>query len=89
MQGIMKKNILDNRVAFIVFHQAFLVAMVVSIYAYDYIILRNPSKNEIAYLITSIVCLLVAILSFIAFAKTENIIAKKQRQLRVLDLIYF
>lgn len=84
----MKKNILENRIAFIIFHEAFMIAMVVSIYAYDYIILRNPSRNEIAYLITAIVCLLGAILSFIAYAKTENILARKQTQLRVIDRMY-
>ncbi len=81
----MKRNILDNRVAYIVFHQVLLVAMVVSIYAYDYVTLRNSNKNEVVYLITSIFCLLGAVLSFIAFAKTENILAKKQKQNRVLD----
>ncbi len=84
----MKKINLENRITYVVFHQAFIVAMVVSLYAYDYTILHNPNRNEIAYLVIAIVCMLGSILSFIAYAKTENIMAKKQNQLRAIDRAY-
>lgn len=84
----MKKSLLENRIGFVVFHQAFVMAMTVSVYAYDYSLVKNPNRNEIGYLITAILCLLGAILSLIAFTKTETMIAKKQKQLRPIDRTY-
>ena len=84
----MKKSLLENRVAFVVFHQAFMIAATISVYAYDYVLVKNPDRNEIGYLIMAIVCLLEAVLSLIAFTKTETMLAKRQKQLRVIDRTY-
>lgn len=84
----MNEYIVENRGTHIVFHEAFMIAMVVSIYAYDYIISKNQDRNEIWYLVIAIVCLLGAIVTFIAFAKSEKLIAKSQKELRVLDKMH-
>lgn len=84
----MKKNLLENRMGFLIIHQVFIVAMTISLYAYDYIILRNPERNEIGYLITAIICLLGGIVSLIAFTKTEKILAKRQRERSFIDKLY-
>lgn len=84
----MKKNILENRVLFLMLHQGFTIAMAISTYAYDYIILRNQDRNEIGYLIVALICMIGAIISLIMFSRLEQIIAKKQREKRVIDRIY-
>lgn len=84
----MKKNILENRLFFLILHQGFTIAMAISIYAYDYIILRNPERNEIGYLLVSLIFMIGAIVSLILFCRLENAIAKKQREKRFIDTIY-
>ena len=84
----MKKNILENILFFLILHQVFTIAMAISTYDYDYIILRNPNRNEIGYLIVSLVGMIGAIVSLILFCRLENILAKKQREKRFIDRIY-
>ena len=43
----MKKNIKDRRLFYLILHQGCAIATAISIYAYDYIILRNPDRNEL------------------------------------------
>lgn len=81
----MKKSLLENRMLFLIVHQAFTIATIVSIYAYDYIILRDAQRNEIGYLITAIICMLGSAVSAIGFLRAEKLLAKKQQERRLID----
>ena len=84
----MKKNIKESRLLLLILHQAFTIAMAISIYAYDYIILHNQNRNEIGYLIVFLVSMLGAVISLIMFCRMENIIVKKKKEKRIIDRIY-
>lgn len=84
----MKKNIKDRRLFYLILHQGCAIATAISIYAYDYIILRNPDRNEIGYLIVSLIAMIGAIGSFIIYCKYEAIIAKGYAKERIVDRVF-
>lgn len=81
----MKKNVLESRLFYLILHQGCAIATAISLYAYDYIILRNPERNEIGYLIVTLVAMIGSIGSFIIFCRLEAIIAKAQIKERLID----
>ena len=85
---MMKTNVKDRRLFYLILHQGCAIATAISIYAYDYIILRNPDRNEIGYLIVSLIAMIGSIGSFIIFCKYEAMIAKSYAKERVVDRIF-
>ena len=84
----MKKNAKDSRFFYLLLHQACAIATGISLYAYDYIILRNSNKNELWYLIISLIAMIVSIGSFVMFCKLEAVVAKTYAKERLVDRPY-
>ncbi len=76
----MKKNLVEYKSIFLAMHQVFTVCMAISIYSYDYSILKNPQKNEIGYLMVAIVCAVCGFSALIAYGKAEKITIKKHKK---------
>lgn len=83
----MKKNTLERRLFFLILHQGCAVATAISVYAYDYIILKNSQWNEIGYLVVSLIAMIGSIVSFVLFCRLEARIAKKETKERLVDRI--
>ena len=84
----MKKNAKDSRNFYLVLHQGCAIATAIGLYSYDYIILRNPNRNEIGYLVIALIAMVVSIGSFLMFCKLEAMIAKTYVKERLIDRVF-
>ena len=81
----MNKSVLENRWMLLVFHQACAIATAISLYIYDYIIIRNQERNEIGYLVVSLIAMIGSVVSFILFCRFEVVVGKNGHKQRLID----
>ncbi|MGN1157938.1 MAG: sensor histidine kinase [Agathobacter sp.] len=84
----MKKSVPESRLFFLLLHQGCTIATAISMYTYDYIILKNSERNEIGYLIVSLIAMIGSIVSFIIFCRLEAALAKTRIKPRLIDRPY-
>ena len=84
----MKKSVLESRLFFLLLHQGCTIATAISVYTYDYIILKQSDRNEIGYLIVSLIAMIGSIVSFISFCRMEAELAKTRIKPRLIDRPY-
>ncbi len=84
----MKISLLEKKFVYVASHQVFTVALVISIYAYDYALHIKQQQNEIVYLMLAFFALLGSIASLAGFSVKESHIITKQRDKKGLDKAY-
>ena len=81
----MKLNTFEKRFVYIAFHQVFTVALILCVYAYDYVLRINIKQSEMAYLILAFFSLIGSIAAVSGFTVTELHIIKKQKAKKGID----
>lgn len=84
----MKRYTYERKIVYLLLHQVCIVAMVICIFAYEYIVLKNPEKNEIFYLLVSCLSFLGGIGFLLMASRIENKISKKTYRKTVIDKCY-
>lgn len=84
----MNKNLLERKIAYIALHQVFVIAMVISVYTYDYTVTKYPQSNEIWYLVIALITLFLSILALLGFMRVEKRLLKHQKVKKKIDKLY-
>ncbi len=84
----MKKSVQEKRFIYLMLHQSCAIATAISLYAYDYIILKAPERNEIGYMFVALIAMTGAIYSFIKFARLEQILVTARLRDRLIDRLF-
>lgn len=81
----MKLTVFEKRFVYIAFHQVFTVALILCVYAYDYVLRIDMIQSEIGYLIMAFFSLIASIAAIAGFTVVEMHIIKKQKNKKGLD----
>ena len=84
----MKRYTYERKIAYLLMHQICMIAMVICIYTYEYIVLKNPEKNEFYYLIVSFIGLLGGIGFLLLASRIESRLCKKAYKKSIVDRCY-
>ena len=84
----MKRYTYERKIQYLLLHQVCMIAMVTCIFAYDYIVLKNPEKNEFLYLIISFLGILGGIGGLFLATGIESRLSKKSYKKPFIDRCY-
>lgn len=84
----MEKYTLKKIVTFIFLHQIFIIATMICIYLYEYIILKYPLKNDMYYLVFAFISGIGSFLFLLEGTICEWKLVKKQLKIGWIDRIY-
>lgn len=86
---IMKNKIFEQKLGYILLHITFTIAVIATLYTYDYIIYYHPEQYQMGYLFVAVGFFLGSVFFLYCFMKTEALIAKQQQKhTRTLDKMY-
>ena len=84
----MKRYTYERKIAYLLLHQICIIAMMICIYAYDYIVSHTPQKNEVIYLAIALIGLLGGIAFLLLASRIENRLNKKNFKKKIIDRCY-
>lgn len=84
----MKRYTYERKILYLLLHQICMIAMVICIYAYEYIVLKNPEKNEFYYLLVSFAGFIGGIGFLLLASRIESWICKKSYKKSIIDRWY-
>ena len=84
----MKRYTYERKLAYLLLHQICMVAMVICIYAYEYVVLKSPNKDEFVYLLISFLGFFGGISFLLISTRIDKRISKKKYKKTIIDKFY-